>query len=184
MFQDKWSDDDHPSDDEDWFQDEDMWSDLDEDEADDDLLQSDSIVDMEEISELARRKVFFHRSCMIGGESTPDFDVTALLLEAELGINNHEYKPSLICAKAAEMVAGQRLSAARLIEMICLYQMGDRNGAEKLMHEIQSSSTSINKSEISPFLMKKFGSTCEVLTFMPQLLSMLASNTSKKKKQF
>ena len=162
-----------------WFDDnpDDMWSDMDDEflfenehDDDDDLLTSNTSVNMSEIDRLADRKIVFHRSCMLG-TTTIDFDIAALLLESELALNNHEYQASLICARAAEKLAENSLGPATMITMICVYQLGDRNLAVELMNEIQSNPPP--NSQISPFLMKKFASTCEVLTFMPQLLSML-----------
>ena len=160
----------HSEDDQDsWFE-EDDWSDMD----DEDLMTSNSPVDMNEISNLVDRKIVFHRSCLLGTDSA-EFDVAGLLLESELALNNHDYKSSLICGLAAQKIANQPLAPTRLIEMICIYQLGDRDRAVTIMKEIAT----ISKCQVSPYLMKKYTSTCEVLTFMPQLLDMLKAAEKK-----
>jgi hypothetical protein len=160
---------------------EDIWSEMDDDflddfDDDDEFLTSNTSIDMAEIDRLAERKIVFHKSCLLGIQ-TVDFHIAALLVESELALNNHEYQSSLVSAKAAEKLAGETLGAATMIEMICVYQMGDRNRAVEIMNTVESNPPP--KSQISPFLMKKFSSTCEVLTFMPQLLSMLAAADNK-----
>jgi hypothetical protein len=139
-----------PEEDEDWFDEE------------------DSKIDMSEFDLSAERKIIFTKSSLVG---PIDDLVPGLILEGELALGNGEYRSALVCSLAAQKLLSPATSdSCKVIEMICMYQLGDRHQAQLIMD-------SIDPVLLSPFLKKKFLSTCEVIKFMPQLLGLLKQQT-------
>lgn len=142
------------------------FDDYDEDE---DLLgsQIEEVIDMEEISELAKRKIIFNKCSSI---STSQYS-NIYFSEAELCMHAGDYRSALIAAYAGDLVSPS-LTRKQAIECICLYQMGSRSRAVEIADTMEGKI--LASSEVSSFLKKKFSNTVEVLRFMPQLLGMLS----------
>lgn len=148
--------------------DDDLMAFHDEDDHDDMISsQIEEVIDMEEFSELARRKLVFNKCCTI---STSQYS-NIYFSEAELCMHAGDYRSALISAIAGDMV-GQSLLRRKAIECICLYQLGSRSRAIEIADEMESKI--LASSQVSLFLKKKFENTVEVLRFMPQLLGMLS----------
>ena len=143
------------------------------DEEEEDFIEQESVkLDMTEFNQLAERKLKFHFACTFGNELRGESLAELLLAEAELFLNNCDYRSALVAALAADSIGSKTSEPRKAIETICLYQLGDREGAMTL-------SDSVNvEALLSPHLKKRFVNTMEVLEFMPQLLSMLGQSRS------
>ena len=165
------SDDDEEDD---YFHDEPPFSEDDDQWDDDDLLMDneDVFIDMEGVFESANRKVKYHFACTLG-PTTGD----GLMLEAELNLAVHDYSAALVCAIAYDLAKKRESLSRKAIEMICLYQMGDRGSAITIMNKFER--IIIDSDHVTVGLRNKFASTCEVLKFMPQLLDMIGQMKSR-----
>jgi hypothetical protein len=144
-------------------------------------------VDLEQFLVSARRKLIFHRTCTLGPARA-----FSLQLEAELSLANHDFESALVCALAADLLLQEERSrdnqsagkfninffnddenlAMQAVKMIAMYQLGDRDSAVDIMGSVEQRIANSPES-VSVYLRNKFQATCEVLNFMPQLLSML-----------
>jgi hypothetical protein len=163
--------------DDDWIYDEEGENTFFDDEED--LLdlpesEEENTIDLAEYQRLAERKILFHHACTLGNQLKGNSLAALFLSEAELFLNNCDYKSALITALASEMVAcDYEPDSIAAVETICLYQLGDRSQAERLGKQVTGKKIS------SVFLRNRFENTLEVLTFMPQLLSMLAQQGAR-----
>mmetsp|Transcript_89792 Transcript_89792/g.187659 ORF Transcript_89792/g.187659 Transcript_89792/m.187659 type:complete len:284 (-) Transcript_89792:636-1487(-) len=133
--------------------------------------------------------------------STPAAVVpSCLLYEAEAHLVTQRFKQALIAALAVQMAtAGQAPSQSQsqssrggsaatpsllygdwsastmVIEMVCNYQLGDRDRAISLRSQLQQ----MDQSLLSGHLAKQFKSTSEVLDLVPQFLTMLQAAEQK-----
>lgn len=105
-----------------------------------------------------------------------------LLLEAEVHMLASRYRQALVAALAVQLAtvdAGGKPDGSRpygdwtaptlVIEMVCSYQLGDRDRAMALRERLEQ----MDRSGISQHLAKRFEGTCEVLELVPQFLSFL-----------
>ena len=130
-------------------------------------------VDLAEIAALARRKLIINFACTLSaGSGKP---INLFFSEAELYMSNGDYHSALVAAVAADQLVCETHRSIRreAIETICLYQLGARGAALDKADLIEQKVA--NSKEVSVYLKKRFGSTVEVLRFMPQLLGMLSS---------
>jgi len=142
------------------------------DEEEEDFLEDEEGVkiDLTEFHVLADRKLKFHFACTFGNELRGESLAELLMAEAELFLNNCDYRSALVAALASDSVTQKISEPRKAIEAICLYQLGDRTGA------LQLSDTVNVDALLSPHLKKRFANTVEVLEFMPQWLSMLGQS--------
>jgi len=126
-------------------------------------------VDLEDFKSSVWQRIYQHYVCALGSSAVPG---SALLTEAELHMLSYDYRQALICALAAGSVDesdGVQLRRA-MIQTICMYQLGDRSAACLLKEEIGEE---YDEEMLSSYLAKRYRGTCEVLTFMPDLMGML-----------
>ncbi|CAK9005927.1 unnamed protein product [Durusdinium trenchii] len=122
-----------------------------------------------------------------------------LLLEAELRLRGRQHHEALLCALALRFSVGVEeevpelpetapstdvdqeelpaecwLVPAAVVEMVCAYQLGDREHAVRLRDALLP----VDRSLLSKHLSKRFDGTAEVLDFVPQFLSLLNANRS------
>ena len=130
-------------------------------------------VDLTEFEAMAQRKIIFHKTCKLGHSA----DLAALLMsEAELFLNNCDYKSALVAALAANLAAADIdafYHARKAIETIALYQLGDRKAAVATSKLVKAEKID------SVYLRQRFENTVEVLEFMPQLLGMLSGMSNR-----
>lgn len=106
---------------------------------------------------------------------------SSLLFEAEVHMISSRYRQAIVAALALQLaVATERPAAGAgaygdwtastlVIEMVCNYQLGDRNRAVELRSQLQL----MDRSNLSGHLVKRFEGTSEVLELVPQFLSLL-----------
>ena len=115
-----------------------------------------------------------------------------LLLEAELRLARRQHQEALLCSLALRYAVGVEddlpelpertpsmdvedlaaecwLVPAAVIEMVCAYQLGDRDHAVRLRDALML----VDRSILSKHLEKRFEGTAEVLDFVPQFLNLL-----------
>lgn len=130
-------------------------------------------VDLKEFEIMAQRKITFHKTCSLGNIA----DLAALLMsEAELFLNNCDYKSALVAALAASQAAidiDSFYHPRKAIETIAVYQLGDRKAAVAISKLVK-----VDKIN-SVYLRQRFENTVEVLEFMPQLLGMLSGMSNR-----
>ncbi|CAL1162372.1 unnamed protein product [Cladocopium goreaui] len=120
-----------------------------------------------------------------------------LLLEAELRLRGRQHREALLCSLALRLAVGSEedlpelpetppstdqeqlpaecwLVPAAVIEMVCAYQLGDRNHAVRLRDAL----VIVDRSILSKHLTKRFNGTAEVLDFVPQFLNLLNASGS------
>jgi len=144
----------------------------DDDDDLDDMLddESDTAVDMIELDLSVDRKIVLSQMSLLGMKFDDSSIGAGFVLEAELLLFNHDYRSALVCARAGARFIDSL--AASAIEMICMYQLGDRKRAHELMNTIEARFNDKGHG-VSEMLTRKFFSTCEVIQFMPQLLGLL-----------
>lgn len=117
-----------------------------------------------------------------GALSTP----RRLLLEAELHLHARRHRPALVAALALKLCTARSATVgppeewstpARAVEMICAYQLGDRNHAS----ETRNCLDGLSLDNLSKHLRKRFTGTCEVIDLMQQFLGYV--KTMEKEKQ-
>mmetsp|Transcript_21797 Transcript_21797/g.58252 ORF Transcript_21797/g.58252 Transcript_21797/m.58252 type:complete len:286 (+) Transcript_21797:99-956(+) len=124
-----------------------------------------------------------------------------LLLEAEVHILAGRYRQALVAAYAVQLATadatagpsdarsaaagaadrpyGEWTAPTLAIEMICSYQLGDRDRAVELRTRLQS----MDRSMLSEHLAKRFAGTSEVLELVPQFLEFLQAADQEQKDQ-
>ena len=129
--------------------------------------ENETKVDLGEYRESAWQRLYQHYVCSLGSSANPSI---ALLTEAELHMQAADYRQALICALATESIDGSMVTRRMMIQLICIYQLGDRTAACELKETLGDDA---DESGISPYLYDRYKGTCEVLGMMPDLLSML-----------
>ena len=107
-------------------------------------------VDLEDFRTRAWQRLYQHYVCSLGGRANP---TDALDSSATL--------------------------RRQMIFTIALYQLGDKNKAVELKDAILAETQDQELESISQFLGEKFKATCEILSMMPDLLSLLRSMPAK-----
>jgi len=113
-----------------------------------------------------------------------------LLLEAEVHMMASRYRPALVTALAIQLATapeaptaaaasaaagasdqpyGEWTAPTMAVEMICSYQLGDRDRAVGLRDQLQN----MDHSMFSAHLSKRFKGTSEVLDLVPQFMNLL-----------
>eukprot|EP00440_Ansanella_granifera_P025007 gb/GFBE01027160.1/.p1 GENE.gb/GFBE01027160.1/~~gb/GFBE01027160.1/.p1 ORF type:complete len:278 (+),score=66.79 gb/GFBE01027160.1/:1-834(+) len=148
---------------------------------------------------LLRRLIVPAGGTSLGSASGP----RNLLLEAELQLLARRYRPALLAALALQLLTDSSLLGldgaakvadtkavldmesdtvdpacwavpAAVIEMVCSYQLGDRNRAVLLRDCLQM----VDRSLLSRHLERRFQGTAEVLELVPQFLNLLKAESA------
>ncbi|CAE7259444.1 unnamed protein product [Symbiodinium natans] len=146
--------------------------------------------------QLLRRRILSPKAAVLGADSLQ----RGLLMEAELLLQQRRHREAFLAAWALRFSAGDEAQVPSLpaelpqldpaasvppecwsascavVEMVCAYQLGDRNHAVALREALLQADRSL----LSRHLQKRFEGTAEVLDFMPQFLSLLAADRGKK----
>ena len=133
-------------------------------------------VDLEDFRTRAWQRLYQHYVCSLGGRTNP---TDALLTEAEMHMMHFDFSQALICALATEALDSSATLRRQMIFTIALYQLGDKNKAVELKDAILAETQDQEYESISQFLGEKFKATCEILSMMPDLLSLLRSMPAK-----
>lgn len=143
----------------------------------------------EEAWQLLWKRLLSPRTAALGAQSVQ----RALLLEAELLLRQRKHHEAFLAAWALRFSSGDEaqvpslaaelpqlvpaapvppecwLASCAVIEMVCAYQLGDREHAVVLREALLQADRSL----LSRHLQKRFEGTAEVLDFVPQFLSLL-----------
>lgn len=104
-----------------------------------------------------------------------------LLLEAEVHLLASRYRQAVVAGLAVQLATegtqgstpetpyGEWTASTFALEMVCSYQLGDRDHAVQLRETLKS----MDRSSMSEHLAKRFDGTCEVLELVPAFLNLL-----------
>jgi len=114
-----------------------------------------------------------------------------LLLEAEVHLLASRYRQALISALAVQLATegssgstpespyGEWTASTFAIEMVCSYQLGDRDRAVQHRETLKG----LDRSSMSEHLTKRFDGTCEVLELVPAFLNLLKAQEQREQQE-